>query len=133
MLLTLACAAAAIYGLVYWIKRVSRRAGTADPFLKVIASAPLGANRAVHIVAIGSKAWLVGAAENGVHCISEIEDKDTLNALFLEESRKSAESPAGIFPDFKTMLRRLGMPVRSGVPGAENIRRRSERLKDFHK
>lgn len=129
VLLTLVFAAAAIYGVVYFIKRASRRSGTADPFLKILASAPLGANRAVHIVAVGSKAWLVGAAENGVHCISEIEDKDTLNALFLEDSRKSAESPPGKFLDFKTMLRRLGMPVESGAPGAENIRRRRERLR----
>jgi len=81
------------------------------------------------VVSVGSKAWLVGASEGGVGLISEIEDKDILNALFLEDSRKSAEAPQGRFLDFRAMLRRLGMPVESGVPGAENIRKRRERLK----
>jgi flagellar protein FliO/FliZ len=129
VLLTLALAAAAIYGVVYFIRRSSRRLEARDPFLKILASAPLGTNRAVHIVAVGSKAWLVGAAENGVSLISEIEDKDTLNALLLEDSRRSAEASPGKLPDFKTMLRRLGMPVDSSAPGAENIRKRRERLR----
>ena len=129
VLLTLALAAAAIYGVVYAIKRVSRTSGVKDPFLKVLASAPLGANRNVHLVSVGSKAWLVGAAENGVHLISEIDDKDILNAIFMEDSRKSAEKSPGRFLDFKSILHKLGMPVESGAPGAENIRRRRERLK----
>ena len=129
MVLTLALAAAAIYGVIFFIKRVSRRTGEKDPFLKILASAHLGYNRYTHVVAVGSKAWLLGAGEGGVSLISEIEDKDILNALFLEDSRKSAEVPAGRFLDFKAMLRRLGMPVESGAPGAGNIRKRRERLK----
>ncbi|MDR1575689.1 MAG: flagellar biosynthetic protein FliO [Treponema sp.] len=135
MLLTLVLAAAAIYGAVYFIKRSSRRAEVRNPFLKILAGAHLGANRYVHIVAVGSKAWLVGAGEGGVNLIAEIEDKDILNAMFLEDSRKSAESAPGRFLDFRAMLRRLGAPVDSGVPvesgapGADTIRKRRERLK----
>jgi flagellar protein FliO/FliZ len=129
MLLTLVLAAAAIYGVVYFIKRSSRRAEVRDPFLKILAGAHLGSNRYVHIVAVGSKAWLVGAGEGGVNLIAEIEDKDILNAMFLEDSRKSAESAPGSFLDFRAMLRRLGTPVESGAPGADNIRKRRERLK----
>jgi flagellar protein FliO/FliZ len=129
MVLTLALAAAAIYGVIYFIKRASRRAEVKDPFLKILASAHLGSNRYAHVVAVGSRAWLLGAAESGVHLISEIEDKDILNAMFLEDSRKSAETPSGRFLDFKTMLRRLGIPVESGTSAADNIRKRRERLK----
>jgi flagellar protein FliO/FliZ len=125
--LTLILAAAAIYGVVYFFKRASRKAAARDPFLKILASASLGMNRAVHVVAVGSKAWLVGAAENGVNLIDEIEDKDALNAMMLEDSRKSAETPQGL--DFKALLQRLGMKVDSAAPGAENIRKRRERLK----
>ena len=100
MVLTLAAAAAAIYGVIYFIKRASRRAETRDPFLKVLASAPLGSNRYAHIIAVGTKAWLVGAAESGVHLIGEIEDKDTLNALFLEDCQKR-RSPGRAFPGFQ--------------------------------
>jgi flagellar protein FliO/FliZ len=129
MLLTLAVAAAAIYGVIYFIKRASRRVEVKDPFLKVLASTHLGSNRYAHVVAVGSKAWLVGAAENGVNLISEIEDKDVLNALFLEDSRKNAETPAGQPLDFKSILRRLGMAVPAGAAGADQLRKRRERLK----
>lgn len=129
MLLTLVLAAAAIYGVIYVIKRASRRVEVRDPFLKILAGAHLGSNRYVHIVAVGSKAWLVGAGEGGVQLIAEIEDKDMLNALFLEDSRKNAEGAPGRFLDFRAMLRRLGMPVESGLPGADAIRKRRERLK----
>jgi hypothetical protein len=72
----------------------------------------------------------VGAAESGVNLISEIEDKDVINTMLLEDSRKSAEAPTGPFPDFKALLQRLGMPVESGAPpGPEDIRKRGERLK----
>jgi len=130
VILTLAVVAAAIYGMVLFIKRAARGGRVQDPFLKILANAPLGANRGAYIIAVGSRAWLVGAAESGVNLISEIDDKDVLNAMLLEDSRKSAEAPAGRFPDFKALLQRLGMPVESGAPpGPESIRKRGERLK----
>lgn len=130
ILLTLAVVAAAIYGLVFFMKRASRGKMVQNPFLKILASAPLGANRGVHIVSVGSRAWLVGAAENGVHLISEIDDKDTLNTMLLEESRKSADAPTGRIPSFRTLLHRMGIQADPGAPpGPENIRKRSERLK----
>jgi flagellar protein FliO/FliZ len=133
VLLTLILAAAAIYGLVYFLKKFSRGGAAQDPFLKVLASTSLGTNRGVHIISVGSQAWLVGSAESGVNVISEIEDKDTLNALLLEDSRKIAESSSsgsGRFPDFKAMLRRLGMPVDSNTPPSpEDISKHGDRLK----
>jgi flagellar protein FliO/FliZ len=134
LLLTLAVVAAAVYGLVYVFKRISRGNMAQDPFLKILASSPLGTNRSVHVVSVGSQAWLVGSAESGVTLISEIQDKDILNVLLLEDSRRSAEEPvgglAGRLPDFKSLLQRLGMPTESNVPpGPESIRERSKRLK----
>jgi len=133
ILLTLAVVAAAIYGLVFLVRRFARGSTSRDPFLKILASAPLGANRSVYIISVGSQAWLVGAAENGVHLISEIGDRDALDAMFLEDSRKSAdaESSGGRrFPDFRALLRRLGMPADSDAPpGPEDIRKHGERLK----
>ncbi len=129
MILVLILAAAAIYGVVYIFKRASRRIEVKDPFLKVLASAPLGSGRYAHVVSLGSKAWLIGASDGGVNLIGEINDKDTLDAMFLEDSRKSAEAGPGRFLDFKSMLRRLGMPVQTDIPGADNIRKRRERLK----
>jgi len=138
VLLTLAVVAAAIYGLVFLIKRASRGNTAQDPFLKVLAGTPLGANRSAHIISVGSQAWLVGSAESGVTLISEIGDKDILDAMLLEDSRRNVEGQSGghagghaggRFPDFKALLHRLGMPVETTPPGPESIRKRGERLK----
>ena len=129
VILTLAVVAAAIYGLVFFIKRGSRGGAGQDPFLKILASVSLGANRGVHIISVGSKAWLVGAAEGGVNLIAEIEEKETLDAMVLENSRKSAAPGIGRFGDFKALLRRHGMAPDSIAPDPQEIRKRSERLK----
>jgi flagellar protein FliO/FliZ len=133
MLITLILAAGAIYGIVAFIKRFTRGGPARDPFLKVLASTSLGTSRSAHIISVGSQAWLVGSAESGVNLISEIQDKETLDIMLLEDSRRSAELIAGStgrFPDFKAMLRRLGMPVDSSAPPSpEDIRKHGERLK----
>jgi flagellar protein FliO/FliZ len=130
VILTLAVVAAAIYGIVFFIRRMARGRAAQDPFLKTLASIPLGVSRSAHIISVGSRAWLVGSAESGINLISEIDDKDVLNEMLLENSRKSAESPAGRFPDFRTLLGRLGMKVESSEPSPESIRKRSERLRN---
>ena len=134
ILLTLAVVAAAIYGLVYFLKfrRASRAGAAQDPFLKVLASAPLVTNRSVHVVSVGPQAWLVGSAENGVHLISEISDKDTINAMLLEDSKRIAtptEGAAGPLLDFKAILGKLGITAKPENSGPDQIRKRSERLK----
>jgi len=133
VLLTLAVVAAAIYGLVYFLKfRRSSRAGTEqDPFLKVLASAPLGASRGVHVVSVGPQAWLVSSAETGVNLISEIQDKDTINAMLLEDSKRiAAPAVAGAaLLDFRAILGKLGISAKPENSGPDQIRKRSERLK----
>jgi flagellar protein FliO/FliZ len=133
MLLTLAVVAAAIYGLVYFLKfrRASRAKADLDPFLKILASVPLGPSRGVHVVSVGPQAWLVGSAETGVNLISEIGDKDTINAMLLEDSKRIAMPPTGGTPllDFKAILERLGISTQKESSGPDQIRKRSERLK----
>jgi flagellar protein FliO/FliZ len=130
MVLVLALAAAAIYGAVYFIKRASKPTANIDPFLKVLASSHLGSNRYVHVVSVGSKAWLLGASDGGVNVISEVEDNDIVNAMLLEDSKKTAETAQGRFPDFLAIMRRLGTPAKTNAPpGADEIRRHRERLK----
>ena len=129
MILVLALAAAAIYGVVFFIKRSAKPVAASDPFLKILASSHLGSNRYAHIVAVGDKAWLLGSSDGGVNLISEIDDRNVLNEMMLEDSRKAADTQSGRFPDFVSMLKRLGIRAESRVPGAEDIRKQRERLK----
>ena len=129
VLLTLALVAAAIYGIIFLMKRGMRVNVSKDPFLKILASTQLGVNRSAYVISVGTQAWLVGAAENGVNLIAEIGDKEILDAMLLQESVKTSENAPGRFLDFKALMGKLGMNVGSGAPGPDNIRRRSERLK----
>jgi len=129
MVLVLILAAAAVYGIVFLFKRASKRAPNSDPYLKILANAHLGSNRYAHIVSVGSRAWLVGSGENGVNLISEIEDPDIINSMLLDESQRTAETRQGRFPDFAALLRRAGVSAKFKQPGADEIRKRRERLK----
>jgi flagellar protein FliO/FliZ len=129
MILVLALVAAAIYGIVFLFKRSSKQTSADDPFLKILANAHLASNRYVHVVSVGNKAWLVGSSDGGVNVIGEIDDKDVINAMLLEESKKSAAEVTGRFPDFLGLLRRMGTPAGNRNHGADEIRKRRERLK----
>ena len=132
MILVLILAAAAVYGVVYFIKRSSKKTTESNPFLKILATAHLGTNRYAHIVAVGSKAWLLGSSDGGVNLIGEVDDKDVINAMLLEDSRKIAEGSSNRFPDFLALLRRQGAGSANtpeGSSNADDIRKRRERIK----
>ena len=129
MVLVLVLVAAAIYGIIFLFKKASKQQQqTSDPYLKILANTHLGANRYAHIISVGSKAWLVGSSEGGVNLISEIEDKEIIDAMLLDDSVKAEQTP-GKFPDFLSMLRGLGVRASVKTPDADDIRRRRERLK----
>ncbi len=131
MVLVLALVAAAVYGVVFVLKKVARPTEKKDPFLRVLATASVGSNRFVHVVALGSKAYLVGSGDAGVNLIAEVDDKETLDAMLLDESQRDAEGRGPGTLDFKTILRRFSPPS-SGTPNAqasvEKLRKRRERI-----
>jgi flagellar protein FliO/FliZ len=106
MVLVLALAALAIYGVVFFIKRLSRPPQAKDPHLKVLASAPLGTGSFAAVISLGSKAWLVGGGDGGVSLIAEIDETEALESMMLDDARKTAEA-GGRFPDFRSILKQL--------------------------
>jgi flagellar protein FliO/FliZ len=114
-------------------KRISRPQEPENPYLKITARAQLDPGHFVCVVSVGPKqAWLVGAGEGGVSLIAEITDKETVDALLLEDSRKKNEPGSGKFPDFRSLLRRLGGGT-GNIPGPspEDLRKRRERLRSL--
>jgi flagellar protein FliO/FliZ len=130
MLLVLILVAASVYGIVFLIKRFQKQPPGNDPFLKLLASVHLGSNRYAQIVSVGSKAWLLGVGDGGVRLISEIEDKEIVDAMLLDDSKKAALAP-GRLPDFMSFMHRLGVRQPPANPSAEEIRKRRERLKEL--
>jgi flagellar protein FliO/FliZ len=131
--LLLILAAAAVYGLVYIVKRFSQPRDRLNPNLRVLASTRLGPGRFIHVVALGNRAWLVGAGEGGISHIADVTEQEALDTLFLEESRQNGAS--GRIGDFQSLLRRLGVlrPPAGEAEGredlAEKIRLRRDRLR----
>jgi flagellar protein FliO/FliZ len=133
-LIALVVVAAAVYGVVYFLRKIGRPAEVRESNLKVLASAHLGSNRFVHVVSLGEKAWLVGASDGGVSLISELEDKESIDALLLEESRRAGEGGVGKI-DFRSIMRKFGAqdratgPRSTSAPSADGVRERRERLR----
>jgi flagellar protein FliO/FliZ len=135
--LLLILAAAAVYGVVYVVKRLSQPRDVLNPNLRLLGTLRLGPNRFVHVVALGTRAWLVGAGEGGISHIADVTEQEALDTLFLDESRRNGVS--GRAGDFRSLLRRLGVlkPESGESSGedlgrddlAENIRRRGDRLR----
>jgi flagellar protein FliO/FliZ len=130
MVLVLVLVAAAVYGLVYFFRRLGRPAPERDPYLKLLSSVHLGSNRYVHVVALGAKAYLIGAGDSGVSLIGEVEDQEIVDTMLLDEGRRALEG-GGRLLDFTRLLQRFRQPKddAAALPGADAMRKRRERFR----
>ena len=108
MVLVLALAALAIYGVVFFIKRIAHPRETRDPHLKLLARLPLSNDSYAAVLSVGAKAWLVGGGSGGVSLISEIDDNESLETMLLDDARRSAETETRRFMDFRSLLSKMG-------------------------
>jgi flagellar protein FliO/FliZ len=134
MVLVLALAALAIYGVVFFIKRLARPPQARDPYLKVLASVPLGTDGFASVISLGTKAWLVGGGSGGgISLIAEISEQETLESMLLEETQNRAELGTNRILDFRSLLYRLGRGDPKTTGGldihADSLRKQRDRLK----
>jgi flagellar protein FliO/FliZ len=129
VVLVLALSAAAIYGVVFFFKRLTKPPEQANPYLKALARIPIGSGSSVAVVAVGTRAWLVGvgSGDGGVSLIAELEDQETVDAMLLDHSRNGSAGAAGAL-NFAALLRRLGGGNSDKRLGAGDLRKRRERL-----
>ena len=134
MVLVLALVAGVIYFVVFFLRKISRPQTEQNPHLKILASTHLGSSRYVHVVSVGSKAWLIGSGEGGVTHIADIDDGEALDAMLLDSSRRTAENT--VLPGFQALLRRFtgkesiaGGSKGPGGPGP--LERRIEELREL--
>ena len=123
MVLVLALAALAIYGVVFFIKRLAKPQERQDPHLKVLARVALGSDSYAAVISVGAKAWLVGGGSGGLNLISEVDDPEALETMLIDDARRSAETGSRRFVDFRSLLSRLGGSSKgsgSGTIGGSN-------------
>ena len=102
MVLVLAVTALAIYGVVFFIKRVARPQESRDPHLKVLARTALSNDTFAAVISVGEKAWLVSGGSGAVNLISEIDDKEPLESMLLDDANRASEPQR--FIDFRSLL-----------------------------
>ncbi len=134
MLLTLGLVLGAIWVVFRLLRRAARPKAQPDAFIRVLASAPLGAGKWLYVVSLGAKAFLVGATDSSVQLIHEIEDGELIDEMKL----RSATAPQDASRDFGTLLLGLLKPgskhraePAKGISGTDFLARQRDRLKKF--
>ncbi|MDR2659445.1 MAG: flagellar biosynthetic protein FliO [Spirochaetaceae bacterium] len=132
----LALAAAAVYGIVYLLKRKKTDNIQDNAYLKVLARTSINMKTAAAVIAVGNKAWLVGLSDTNVSAIAEINDQETVDAMLLAYSEHAAKEASPL--NFTKILRHLsGMSDTGGAISGKapetqaNLQRNRERLKNL--
>jgi flagellar protein FliO/FliZ len=94
VVIVLAIVCAAIYGVVWLLKKTTVVNAANDPYLKSVSSITLAPNKTVQVVTIGSKAYLIGVTDQNINLIDEITDTELIDAMNLESDRKASAPPA---------------------------------------
>ncbi len=123
---------AAVVGLIYLLFWVLRR-GTGrriqeNEMIRVLGSRSLSGSKALHLVEVGGSVFLVGASDGGVELISEITDKESLDALRL----KAAEQRPAARRTFQDVLADIFKPAHKSFSLAESVemlKRQRQRLR----
>lgn len=134
MILVLALVLVAIWLVFRFMKKVGKGKSVGGGSIKVLAQASLGTGKAVHVVSLGNKAWLIGSSESSVSLIAEVEDKELVDELVLKAATSDGQTKA----DFSAMLQGLlgkkkhaGSQGDTGLPGIDPdyLARQRDRLK----
>ena len=98
MLLVLAAVIGVVYGVFYLLKRGGKGRFVQNDAIRIVGSQALPGNKSMHLVEVGSQVFLVGSAGDGVNLISEIRDKETVDAMVLRAGENRA-GPRRSFSD----------------------------------
>jgi flagellar protein FliO/FliZ len=92
MILVLACVVGVIYVLFWLLRRGAGRRIQENDLIRVLGSRGLSGSRALHLVEVGSRIYLVGASDGGVELVAEITEQESLDAVRLKAAE---QAPAG--------------------------------------
>lgn len=99
MILVLAIIIALIWLVFRFLKKSTQPGGKDDPFMRKVSSIALGPGKTVQIVTLIDKAFLIGVSDNGVNLISEIDDKELIDAMNLYADKNANTKKSRSFAD----------------------------------
>jgi flagellar protein FliO/FliZ len=115
MIVVLALVLAAIYGVYRLMKKASRPKTADSSAVKLLASTSLGQGKALHVVSVGSKAYLLGATDASVNLVSEIDDKEFVDGLILQAQTNPPARPSSGSDFGKILASLLGGGRKTGA------------------
>ncbi|WP_333760430.1 flagellar biosynthetic protein FliO [Treponema paraluiscuniculi] len=105
--LVLCVVCAAVYGFLRLIRRSAFLSSAHDPFLKRLACLPIAPGRAVYVVGLAERAFVLAASDTCISLIAEVKDKELIDTMNIVADEQGTDARA----DFSQMLARL-LPAR---------------------
>ena len=87
-ILVLVLVIAAIYGLMWFFKKKNTVTQSDDDFLRRVSSLTLSPGKSVEIVSLLDHAYILGVTDSNINLISEIQDKELIEAMNLNFDKK---------------------------------------------
>ena len=132
MILVLLVVVACIYAVFYFVKKSTNPTNETDPFLKKVASITLSPGKSVQVITLQNHCYILGVSDSNVQLISELDDKDLIDAMNLEADKESS----GSIKDFATILASaMGIKKKtfeeSVSSSVENMQNQTNRLRNI--
>lgn len=104
MFLVLGLVLLALYGLYIFLKRKAKRPIQEDPFIKHLGVTQIAPGKSVHVLSLGSKAWLLGVSDTAITMLAELDDKELIDAMVI----KAQEAPPELqTKDFRSIFLKM--------------------------
>lgn len=107
-ILVLLLFALGVYGVFRFIQKKRGMLQDDSESIIILANNSLGNNRALQIVRVGTRAYLIGVAENSISLISEITEKEVIDRLSLQRESSTSAGSEGFMEKLFSVLGREG-------------------------
>lgn len=120
MLLVLGAVVIVIYATFALLKRASRSQVRSSTLIHSLSSVPLGGNRALHLIQVGERHYLIGSAEQSVQLIEAIEDAETIDYIRQNKNATASTADDGSFKQrIRSLLSAIQKPTSSPSASAK--------------
>lgn len=121
MIFMLLLVVAAVYGVMYYLKRRGTGTRSDDQFLRRVAYLSLGQGKSVEVVTLVDKgAYLLGVTEGGINLIAEVKDEELIQAMNLYADKTTNTSKPKNFADVLDMFMPGGPRENSAPKGRQS-------------
>ena len=121
MLLVLGAVIGVIYLTFKLLKRASNAQIQSSTIIHNVSTVPLGGNKALHVIRIGQRHYLIGSAEHNVRLIETIEDQETIDFINHNKTGDAAVGKGAFRSRIRALLGAISKPSATVAPKASDI------------